>query len=318
VSAEPSPLRGLALLLIVDIGIGLWLKLHKPSALPLFVVVNAPTVGVTGFFWPLLPKEAKDRLGAAFAAMLSAPISTRILLSLGGTLFLLSLFFASVTVELPDSSTASTIHIVRGTQSLPDAQAMATGDSFRINRLNAPRSEVLRIAPWGQRVWIYTPTHVLFRDTTLLPWLPVRVQYPADFAPMASVAVLPGPEIMARLRRRDLRLQLRESENGPVLATEVLDTSGAMIGFLRPGPIASEDSARWHRRLDPTGDPANQEFLALMLQRWLRASWIPASRPLRQGDTLAWDIRSETDTSRSVARGRVVLNGSLADLYLKF
>ncbi|MGH3118339.1 MAG: hypothetical protein ACRDQ2_14750 [Gaiellales bacterium] len=317
-STEPSPLRGLLLLLVVDIGIGLWLKLHKPSALPLFIVVNAPTIGVTGFFWPLLPKDAKDRLGAAFAAALSAPLSAAILLAIGGTLFVLSLFFASVTVELLDSSTATNIHLVRGTQSAPDSQAMATAVSFRLNRLNAPRSEVLGIAPWGQRVWIYSPTHVLFRDTTLLPWFPVRVQYPADFAPMANLAVLPGAEIMARLRRRDLRLSLHESEGGAVLATELLDTSGTVIGFLRPGPIAAEDSARWHRRLDPANDPANQEFLALMLQRWLRASWVPAVRPLRQGDTLVWDVRSGTDTSRSVARGRVVLNGSLADLYLKF
>lgn len=314
----PSPLRALLLLLVLDLGVGLWLKLHKPSALPLFLVVNAPTLGVTGFFWPLLPKEVKDRLSHGLAGWLGAPLASKALLAVGGGLFLASLCFASVTVELLDASTATEIHVVRGTQNTPDSAAVAGATSFRLNRLTTPRSEVLGIAPTGQRLWIYSPTHVLFRDTTLLPWLAVRVQYPADFAPMANVAVLPGPEIMARVRRRDLRLTLREGDGGAVLATELLDTSGAVIGFLRPGPIAPEDSARWHARLDPAADPANQEFVALMLRRWSRGSWVPAARPLRQGDTLVWDVRSAADASPAVARGKVVLDAALADLYLRF
>src|SRR5207249_4183797 len=111
-----------------------------------------------------------------------------------------------------------------------------------------PRSEVLAISPSGQPVWLYSPTHVLFRDTTLFPWFPVRLQYPADFAPMANIAVLPGGEIMARLRRHDLRLSIRESEGGALLASEVLDTIGMVIGFLPGTGVGSEDSARWRSR----------------------------------------------------------------------
>lgn len=311
-----SPFRALLLLLLLDMAIGLWLKLHKPEALPLFVVVNAPTVGVLGFFWPLLPKETKDRVGVGLAGALDSPLSFRVLLTLGGCLFVASLFLASVTVELLDSSTATTIHLVRGSQAA-DSGAAAVTDSFRLNRLTTPTSKVLPIRPWGQSLWLYSPTHVLFRDATLMPWLPVHVQYPGDFAAMANIAALPRPKLMSRVRQGDLRLILREREAGPVVASRMLDTTGAVIGFLRPPRISTEDSTKWHQTLNPTNDSAQAENVALVLRRWLAASWVSAARPLRQGDTLVWEVRSNRDTSK-VKTGRLVLDAPLVDLYLEF
>ena len=60
---------------------------------------------------------------------------------------------------------------------------------IRLSRLTSSRSELLWIRPTGQRVWLYSPTHVLFRDTSLVPWIPVHLQYPQDFRSMAAVAV---------------------------------------------------------------------------------------------------------------------------------
>jgi len=315
-----SPFRALLLLLLLDMAIGLWLKLHKPEALPLFVVVNAPTVGVLGFFWPLLPKDTTDRLGVRLAEALSSTASSRVLLLLGGCLFVASLLLASIRVELLDSDTATTIHIVRGSQGALSGEA-PVADSFRLNRLNSPTSKVLPIPPWGQSVWLYSPTHVLFRDGRLMPWLPLHLQYPGDFAPMAVVAALPRSRLMSRLLHGELRLSLRERDGGPVLASRVLDTAGTMIAFLRPSRITAEDSAKWHAKLNtmlnPANDSAQAENVALVLRRWLATTWVPTARPLRQGDTLFWEVRSTKDTS-TVKTGRVVLDAPLVDLDLKF
>jgi hypothetical protein len=313
-----SPLKVLVLLLIIDIGIGVWLKLHNPAALPLFVVVNAPTVGVTGFFWPLLPKDAKDRIGEGIAAALTAPLTSKILLGLGGTLFLASLAVSSVTVTLLDSDTSTTLHVVRGTQTEPDSQAVRGAPQIRLSRLTSPQSELLWIRPTGQRVWLYSPTHVLLRDTTLVPWIPVHLQYPQDFRPMAAVAVLPQSEILMQLTQDSLRLTLREDGGGEALASYDLKPYGTVISYLEPEPRGAEDSTRWKAWLVQQADSAREEFISVMLRRWLGGSWVKASRPLREGETVSWDVRRKDDSTRTVAKGRLTLNAPLADLYLGF
>jgi hypothetical protein len=101
----------------------------------------------------------------------------------------------------------------------------------------------------------------------------------------------------------------------------MLDTTGAVIAFLRPPRITAEDSAKWqeklHAMLNPMNDPAQAENVALVLRRWLAATWVSAVRPLRQGDTLFWEVRSTRDTSK-VKTGRLVLNAPLVDLDLEF
>jgi hypothetical protein len=317
-SAGISPVKALALLLIIDIAIGVWLKLHNPAALPLFVVVNAPTVGVTGFFWPLLPKDAKDRIGEGIAAVLTSPLTAKSLLALGGTLLLASLALSSVTVTLLDSDTSTTLRVVRGTQTEPDSQALRDAPQIRLSRLTSPQSELLWIRPTGQRVWLYSPTHVLFRDTSLVPWIPVHLQYPQDFTPMAAVAVLPQSEILMQLGQDSLRLILRENGGGEALASYDLKPYGTVISYLDPGPRGAEDSARWKGRLLQQADSTREGFISVMLRRWLAGSWVKASRPLRQGETVSWEVRRKNDSTRIVAKGRLPLNAALADLYLEF
>lgn len=317
---ESSPLRALVLVLLIDAGIGLWLQLHNPSALPLYVVLNAPTVGVMGFFWPLLPKEVKDPIGAGIARLLLSRRGGFALLVVGGTLLLASLFFSSVTVALLDPSTSAALRVVRGSQLAPDSQAVRTAVSLRLNRLTTPESAVFSIRPTGQRVWLYSPTHVLAQEARLLPWIPLRLQYPDDFVPMARIVVLPGSSMLMRAKQQELLLTVREGVAGPVLARLRLDSAGTIIAFLAPAPFAPADTARWETLLNPQRDTTERvrQFTAGMLGRVLRARWVPSARPLHLGETVAWDVQSAMDSTRTVGRGTLSLDAPVADLYLKF
>lgn len=318
---SPSPLGALLLLLALDLGAGIWLKLHHPDGLPIYFLINAPTIGLMSLVWRLLPKRFQEQVGEAMAAALASARGRTILLVVTAGLVVASMFFAAVRVSLADPGATTMVHVVRGTQVAPDSGALARADSFRLDRLTSSVVRVLSVSPSGERIWLYTPSHVLFREVRIWPWIPAGLAYPGDFVPMSTVAILPSAKVMSRVAEHDLSLILRAGATSEVLARAPLDTVGTLVGFVRPGPLLAEDTARWGVSLDPGGRlAADTTFPAIrrfILDRWRRSSWVRSARPLRLGDTLTWEVRSLKD-SAMVESGRLTLDARMADLHLSF
>ena len=160
--------------------------------------------------------------------------------------------------------------------------ALAAAESFRLNRLTTPVYRTMGILPVGRSVWLYTPTRVLFRNISLVPWRPTAVQYPDDFVPMVTIAVLPADSILTLLQDGGVRLLLLDGDpRGDTLATTSLLDHGYLIAFADVARPTAEVIARWRETLTP----ANADFI---LKRWRSADSVRARRPLRLGDVVYW------------------------------
>jgi hypothetical protein len=320
-AATPSPLAALVLLLGVDLLVGIWLKLHHPQGIPIYLLINAPTLGVTSLVWRLLPKRAQEQVGESVAAGLVSGLTRLVLIFLAVGLGITSLFFGALHVSLVDPGTTAVLHVVRGSQRDAGNPTAIPVDSFRLDRLASSVVRLEAIGPQGGSFWLYSSSHVLYSDARSYPWFPADLAYPADFVPMSCVVVLPANRIMSRAAEHDLGLTLRAGVTSEIVARVPLDSVGLLVGFVSPGPFLSQDTARWGLSLDSIGarepDPDFKRFRSYMLEKWRRAHWVPSTRPLRLGDTLSWEVRSLKDSSL-IDSGRLTLNDRIADLHLSF
>jgi hypothetical protein len=310
----------LVLVITLDLLLGLWLKLHYPDGLPWFFLVNTPTIGLAAFIWGLLPKPQQEAVSEQLGAAMESRAVQRTMFAAIVTLGAGSLFVAGLNVTLLDSGTSTTLHLVRGTQAEADARAMQGATSFVLDRLSTPHHLVRPITPLGERVWLYSPTHVLQRDVRLLPWWPVDLVYPTDFATQARVAVVPDQSVLDPLSRPRGTLVLRLGDTRAELVRLALSDSTIIVSLIDPGRVGQDDLDRWTVWLDSlphdTTSAAMRRFHDEMVRHWRVYRWVRPARPLRQGDTLTWELRSAADSL--LQERRLPLDAATVDLHLTF
>ncbi len=311
-----SPLAALLLLLLADLLLGIWLKLHRPQGLPYYFLINAPTLGLTSLVWRLLPKPVLEGVGEQVAVGLTSK-AVRYLLIIGmASLAAASLFFGAIHVSLVDPGTTAMVHVVRGSQRDAHPNGAVPVDSFRLDRLTSSIVNLQRIKPFGETFWLYTSSHVLYRDARTFAWWPAEFAYPADFVAMSGLAVLPTPWIIGDVVDKQLRFTLRDQAGADLASTE-LNTNPRIISYLPYRPIG-EDRVRWSKILDSMGgqslDTTSRNFT---LRLWNKPGWLASALPLRSGDSLNWEVRSLVD-STFLVRGGIRLDAKLADLPLSF
>jgi hypothetical protein len=320
-SVQLTPaLRALALILVIDLAIGLWLKLHDPDNLALFFLVNAPVIGIGSALWGLFPKAEQESASNWLSHRLGSPTTIRLLLVLSAVLLLVSLFFSSIEINLVDPGTAASVMVVRGSQDRPDSVAVRAADTIRLNRLTTPARSVVRVNPLGSKLWLYSATLTSYHDLRLWPWVPARFQYPDDFVPLAAIAVLPWDTLAMRLRD-SLWLTLRQgSRIGPVLSRALLDRPGFTVGYFapaRPSPLVLQ---RWSDSLlsvISSPDTARRRaYVEDQVGRWARGRWVVASRPIRVGEDVFWDVRGKSNSVH--AEGKFRVTDAISDLHLRF
>jgi hypothetical protein len=313
-------LRALGLILVVDVAIGLWLKLHDPDNLALFFLVNAPVIGIGSALWGLFPKTEQETASNWVGARLSSPTMRRVLLVLSAGLLLASLFFSSIEIDLVDPGAAASVMVVRGSQDHPDSVAVRTADTIRLNRLTTPAHAVVRVSPLGSRLWLHSATHTSFQDLHLWPWVPARFQYPDDFVPLAAISVLPGDTLTMRLGD-SLWLTLHQgSRIGPVYGRALLKPSGFTVGFFEPSRPPPAVLQRWSDSLlavTIAPDTARRRrYVDGQVRLWAKGAWVAASHPIRVGEDVFWEVRDPSDSLH--AEGKLRVTDAISDLHLRF
>lgn len=310
----PPEFRALAALVAIDLLAGVWVQLHRERLLSILYLAQVPGVGVGGLAWGFLPDARKSQFGEWLAERLRRPGVFLGSVGVGVAALLLSAFRSTIVLSAVNPEVSSTVLLVQGRQERPDSVAVARSDSLRLNRLTTPVYHSLWIWPWGRQVWLYSRTSVSFRDWKVYPWIPLRLQYPDDFVPMAAVAVLPAPSTLMHLHDAGIRLVLRDRDGTDTVAVETLDEHGFLAAFAPPGPLPPEVRARWRQALSAI-DP-DTSFVNPVLRRWEAGDWIRTRRPLQKGDSLTWEIRAAAGAA--LASGRLGLNDAVVDLAFEF
>jgi hypothetical protein len=311
----PPEVRAVGAILAVDFLVGIWLALHTSGAITAYLAPQLPVVGLGGLAWGFLPDAPKKTFGAWLATRLAAPVVLGIVLMFGAAALCASMFVSTVIIASVEAGTSTTLHVLRGTPACVDAETARNSKELRLNRLTTPQRTHLSISPLGTRVWLYTSTHVSIRSPKVLPWIPVRLQYPDDFEQMVTIEVLPDDSTLAMLSHDDIRLSLRASDgSGALIAEDTLHEGSARIAFTEPAPIGHDTLARWQALLEAIQpDP---DFVKPMLAAWQRTTWIAACYPLRVGQEFLYEVHSVS--GKSLVKGWLKLTdvGTRLDLYL--
>lgn len=313
-SGLPPLFRTLAALVVLDALVGLWLALHTRDGLALFLTPQLPALGVGGLMWGFLPEEPKKRFGVWLDGQLSRRALLWGIIGLGTAAVVASLFFSTVVLHSIDPSATVVVQAVRGTRERPDTIQLREAAAIRLNRLTSPQYHHVMTPPFGRQLWFYTGTHVSTRDWTLRPWLPLVLQYPDDFEPMVTVAVLPDESVLPRLSRRDAVLRVSDPVTEELLAAATLDRHSFLIAFGDPLGMDDDVRARWRRWLEALSQDTG--FVNPMMARWAAATPIPAARPLRVGETLLWEVVD--GAAKVLHRDTLALKHAVQDLHLVF
>jgi len=314
----PAEVRALALLAVIDLLLGVWLRLQHAKALSTFYVTHLPVLGLAALGWGFLPKDRKERTEVWVARLLAAPGARPVLWAIGGVLLAFSAVSSSVVVIAVDPSVSTMVSVVDGEQARPDTAAVTRSPKLRLNRLTTPARLARWVWPTGRRVWLYTPTTVSFRDHRAYPWLPAKLQYPDDFVPLATVAVLPAATVLSKLATDEHRLVVLAGEGSTdTVAQSPLGEHGSLVAFFGPPPLSAGTRARWGDKLGAL--LPDTETVSFMVGRWEQA-WLPenrvqARRPLQLGEALTWRVTSAAGVAAS---GEMKLTDVVTDLYLAF
>jgi hypothetical protein len=310
----PPLFRTLAALLIVDGLLGLWLALHTRDGIALFLTPQLPILGVGGLFWGFLPEESKKQFGAWLEAQLARRTLLWGILALGVSGMLVSLFVSTVVLHSVDPSATELVKLVRGSRERPDTQQLRKAHVIRLNKLTSPQYHHAMTLPFGRQLWLYTRTHVSTNDWTLRPWFPLVFQYPDDFEPMVTVAVLPADSILPRLSQRNIVFRLADAVTGEPLAADTLERRSLLIAFGQALAIDEEVQTRWRDSLKTVKPDTG--FVNPMMRRWVTSTKTAAARPLRIGETIQWEVADRS--GRVLRRDTLRLNYALQDLHLAF
>jgi hypothetical protein len=311
--ALPPEFRTLRDILLVDLVFGFWIARLFQSGLAV-LTIQVPVLGVAGLAWGFLPSASKDVFGRWLAELLGRRSVRWSVRAVGATLFASTLLMSTVAVDLADSATSTVVHLVTGPEYHRGGSGPPEGRVLRLNRRTAP-VEFLSTPLLARSVWLYTPTMVSRRSERVLPWRRAAFEYPEDFEPMVSIAVLPGEPYFSQLEARRLRLLVRErDERRDTLATVTMDSvRGYSLGFSRPSPVDPPVKDRWEKML--ATDFPDSGGRAFVLQKWGNLAPAFVRRPLRIGEWVRWELHGEDGTL--LKAGDLRLDDAISDLYLR-
>lgn len=305
----PVELRALAVLLLLDLAVGIWMRLHAERWLSFFVT-HLPVLGVAGVAWGVAPEPAKrwlaERARAALArGALLAGLSTLVV-----ALATASLLCSTVQVESLDPNVRTRLRVVAGDRTLADSARLAAAPSAPLNRLTTPVAFRVWMLPTGRRVWVSGPG-VATASRLVLPWVPTTFQYPDEFDTLATLAALPAPALLRFIADTATRpvLTVRDGvDSTTVLATAPLTAMRAvLVGFPEPAAPDSATVERWRDRLriyftdttvvaDSFALAARDEEVAGTLRQLAAVDRRRSVRPLVVGDLLRWELRRRDGT----------------------
>lgn len=316
----PPEVRGFVALLALDAGIGLWLALHAPGSLPIYLTTHLPAIGIGGIVWSLLPDKPKDAVGDWLVRVLAHPAFLRSIIAVTSIGLLASGLFSTLTVRSADPKTGTELHAVYGSIDQPGMAARSEAKPQRLSRLEPQARWFLITGPTGIRMWLYTDSLVSV-DRTARPWFPISVEYPEDFVQMVTLAILPNDEALARLSRDAATFRLFDKSGGlsKQIGQGVLGEHGTFVTFKAPSDHGSVEVERWEKLLMQR-ERADTSVVQLILKKWLAddlpdRGWIPTLRPLVIGQTVAWEVRSGS-TKTLLASGQATFKDRVTDLPL--
>jgi hypothetical protein len=289
----PHALRAIVVLLLLDLFIGIWMRLHAERWLAFFLT-HLPVLGLAGILWGFTPDESKQwleqRMRRALESRWTWVASSVLVLAL----LAVGAVYTSVHVELEDPAVRTPVRLVRGERTRRDTAAVRTASAEPLNRLTSPVTFSVWLPPTGRRMWVYAGT-LASASKRVMPLWPTRVRYPDDFDTLATLAVLPAPSML--LYTSDTAapptLTIREAGTAIELARAPLKGMRAvMIGFPE---IASSDSAAralWREPLRAffAGEAASETEVESTLAMWLGAHRETSSRPLILNEVLRWEV----------------------------
>src|SRR5688500_4540184 len=316
----PRARRAFALLLLLDLLVGIWMRLHAERWLTFFVT-HLPVLGVAAAAWTLATDDARSWLRDRLRTLLGHRAALLGLLALVGGLGALSLLHSTVQVASVEPAARTRLRVVAGDRTAADSTRFRAAASQALNRLTSPVAFGIWLPPTGRRVWVHAPGFVS-AGRLVLPWIPTRLQFPDDFEALATVAVLPAPALLglAGDATAPMVLTLRDGADGAtVLGTAPLSgVTAVLFGFPEPAAPDSATLAAWRERLrgyltDPTpaADSAEaaqrradvEQDVDGTLRRWVGAARRPSGRPVVVGDLLRWELHRggalvRSDTAR--------------------
>ncbi len=305
----PIELRALAVLLLLDLAVGIWMRLHAERWLSFFVT-HLPVLGLAAAAWGVAPDDAKSWVTGAARAALARRAVLRALALLLGVLATASLLCSTVRVESVDPGVRTRLRMVEGGRTLEDSARFAAAPTAPLNRLTTPVAFRVWMPPTGRRVWVAGPG-LASASRLVLPWVPTTIQYPDDFDSLATLAAVPAPAMLRLLADSSARpvLTIRDGvDTSAVLARAPLAALRAVVvGFPEPAPPDTATLGRWTERLrayltdttalqDSAALAARDADVAATLRQWAAVERRRSVRPLVVGDLLRWELHRRDGT----------------------
>lgn len=269
----------------LDVGVGLWLHLHAPQAIPSLSVTNVAVIGLGGL-GGLLPSDWAERIRSAAVGWLRKRAVARALWGIFSILLFAALFVSSVSVK--SDGGAALLYTLDGAEG--DSLEHFVPDKVRLTRANPETHLLKRISPFGQRIWAFSPGYVSKETRTMFAWHPAHWDFPDDFDTVATVTFLPVASADYSLRHFPATLILREPDN-TVLLEVPLTPQGVRIQFegLAPGPAVL--AKRWTDSLFKLS-PGDTAAVRDRLKVWQGIVGARPRRPLHQGESgVTYEIR---------------------------
>lgn len=301
----------LGTVLFLDLLVGIWLHLHAPQWITWFLT-HIPVLGLAAAAWGIASDEGKDRFRAAVQRLLQHRRSSQGLVAIAGAFVLFTAFCSSVQVRALDSGVRTRLRLVDGRPSRDELPALRSAPSRIFNHLTNPVTFSVAILPIGRRMWVYDG-RLASAPHLVAPWVPTRLTYPDDFDTLATLMVLPPPQMTGELQNFTPTLTIRDGHDTSIVLASAQLSRGLAFGFPDVSRGDSADArlrakaAAYHlkdaRERDSTAAGASSANVAVTMQLWTPAEVVLTRRPLVVNDLLRWELRKQngrtiTDTIR--------------------
>ena len=319
-------LVALPALVALDVVVGVWVALNARGAIE-WVTANAAIGGLIALLWKMLPAQTTERARYDFARALG---SRKVAASLTAVsvVFLVATAFVStvrVSADLRGRDPGSprmlpaTIHIhepapdsvARSAEAEPNTLVI---DSLRLAGVQDEVSTFVPIAPLGRRVFLEASPQYRTRDFRLVPWLPLRVVYPADFE-TPTLSVLPlGTLVNDIFALPQVVVYRQRASDSVMIGQATLRSMGAMqFSIASPPAPDSATRIRWVRAVQIRVDSIDAATANEAVAAWMEARWVRTREPLAVGDRLRVVVISGGQTLSS---DTLTLTASATDVIL--
>jgi hypothetical protein len=254
-----TQLVALVPLILLDIVVGLWLRLHA-GGLVAWVSANVVAVVVT-IVTQLLPDDTVKDAKLQFANALRSRKLARLL-------------WVALLGAVVAGSTVSSVHVT------PDDPSNRT-DLYRVD-------DLVVVPPWGRNVQLVSQSRRT-ADTRVYPWKPTSLSYPSQFDSAVTVALLPTGDFIAALADGPLRIAvLNDSGTPAVIADDTLHrVQSLVLSFGNPGTPDSTTRRAWTNIVTTQNPGVDPALAGQLVDDWVQHSrWTRTTQTLKRGDRL--------------------------------